>query len=74
MTGSAPAAGRHRQEFYGHGYCATNTYIRTVAAAHRLKNPDGPFHPTDVGHQKAELHNFPALCQVLYKNNDCTSD
>ena len=59
--------------FAGHGYCASDSYIKGVFSTSLLElNTAGPFHPNRRGHGVTAAATTSALCSRLYGNPDCS--
>ena len=59
--------------FTGHGYCASDSYIKGVFSTSLLDlNIAGPFHPNRRGHGITAAATTSALCGRLYGNPDCS--
>lgn len=55
----------------GHGYCASDSYFRGIAAAVHAGDQPGAFHPNAAGHHITALATIKVLCKRLYGNPTC---
>lgn len=61
-----------------HGYCATETWFKSVFGSITpldptgpFNDPTGPFHPNVTGHTVEAQHNSKAVCRRLLNKADC---